>query len=59
MDTAEELLTVAELASWLRKPRSWIYNRLTDLGIPHVRLGNHIRFKRSEVEAWLDQQRAA
>ena len=59
MDTADELLTVEELATWLRKPRSWVYNRLGDLGIPHYKIGNHIRFKLSEVERWLDEQRAA
>ena len=59
MDTADELMTVEELATWLRKPRSWIYNRIVDLGIPHYKIGNHIRFRLSEVQAWLDQQRAA
>ena len=59
MDTTDELMTVEDLAAWLRKPRSWIYNRIDDLGIPYFKIGNHIRFKLSEVERWLDQQRAA
>ena len=59
MTSTEELMTVEELARWLRKPKSWVYNRLNDLGIPHYKIGNHLRFKRSEVEAWLDGQREA
>ena len=35
---------------------SWIYSHLDQL--PTVRLGRYVRFKRSEIELFLDQQKA-
>ncbi len=50
------LLTVDELAEILRVPKSWIYSHQDQL--PTVRLGRYVRFKRSEIESFLDQQKA-
>jgi excisionase family DNA binding protein len=50
------LLTVDELAEILRVPRSWIYSHQDQL--PTVRLGRYVRFRRSEIESFLDQQKA-
>jgi excisionase family DNA binding protein len=50
------LLTAEEVAEILRVPRSWIYGHLDQL--PTVRLGRYVRFKRSEIELFLDQQKA-
>jgi excisionase family DNA binding protein len=50
------LLTADEVAEILRVPRSWIYSHLNQL--PTVRLGRYVRFKRSEIELFLDQQKA-
>jgi excisionase family DNA binding protein len=53
-----DLLTVAEVAALLRVPRSWLYARTASDGpeaIPHLKLGRHLRFRRSEVEAWVEE----
>jgi excisionase family DNA binding protein len=50
------LLTVEELAEILRVPKSWIYSHQDQL--PTVRLGRYVRFKRYEIESFLDQQKA-
>jgi excisionase family DNA binding protein len=50
------LLTVDEVAEILRVPRSWIYSHQDQL--PTVRLGRYVRFKRSEIDLFLDQQKA-
>jgi excisionase family DNA binding protein len=50
------LLTAEEVAEILRVPRSWIYGHLDQL--PTVRLGRYVRFKRSEIYLFLDQQKA-
>ena len=50
------LLTAEEVAEILRVPRSWIYSHLDQL--PTVRLGRYVRFKRSEIYLFLDQQKA-
>lgn len=48
------LLTAEEVAAILRVPKSWIYSHLSDL--PVIRLGRYVRFKRSEVERFLENR---
>ena len=50
------LLTAEEVAEILRVPKSWIYSHLDQL--PTVRLGRYVRFKRSEIDSFLDPQKA-
>ena len=58
VSTADEFLTVEELANWLRvKPQTiyqWNYAgtgpRLTKLG------ARYVRYRRSDVEAWLEER---
>ena len=43
-----ELLTVPEIASALKVPVSWIYDRVRRSGpeqIPHIKLGKYLRFR--------------
>ena len=50
------LLTIDELASTLKVPKSWIYGRTRDRsnsGIPHIKIGRYIRFNLADVMAWL------
>jgi excisionase family DNA binding protein len=44
------------LAEILRVPKSWIYSHQDQL--PTVRLGRYVRFKRSEIASFLEQQKA-
>ena len=56
----EELLTVSEVAAFLKVPISWVYERTRRLGnqrLPYVRLGKYLRFSLSEIKNWLEQQR--
>ena len=48
------LLTAEEVAEILRVPRSWVYSHLTEL--PAIRLGRYVRFKRSELERFLEDR---
>ena len=43
----EELLTVEDLATLLRVPRSWVYSHSGDLGA--YRLGKYLRFEWERV----------
>jgi excisionase family DNA binding protein len=53
----DELLTEAELADLLkvsvRTVRAW---RVEGTGPPALRLGRGVRYRRREVDAWLDRQ---
>lgn len=50
----EPLLDMAAVAKWLATPRSTLYSwRHEGKGPPAVRVGRNLRYRRSDVEAWL------
>lgn len=49
-----KLLTVEGLAIYLGVKKSWVYAHVREL--PAVRLGNLLRFRRADVDRWLDEQ---
>ena len=53
---AEEVLTAKDLATYLRCHVSTLYRLVNRGEIPHFRLGSDIRFRRSAIEKWLDEQ---
>jgi excisionase family DNA binding protein len=54
-DTPQRLLTPDEVARWLGKPKATLYAwRSRGLGPRGIRVGNLLRYRRGEVEAWLD-----
>jgi excisionase family DNA binding protein len=56
----DELLTVQDVAEILRVPVSWVYGRTrrrsTDR-IPGFRIGKYWRFRRGDIEIWLEENR--
>jgi excisionase family DNA binding protein len=53
----DPLLTVDQLAEWLGKPKATLYAwRSRGQGPRAIRVGNVLRYRRSEIERWLDQQ---
>lgn len=55
----EQLMTVKELAAYLRTPTSWIYSRTRQKGpgrIPHIRAGKYCLFKKNDILEWLEKQ---
>ena len=56
---ADLLLTVSEVAQVLRVPRSWVYDHVRPSAhpvLPHVKLGKYLRFRRQDIEAFLDRE---
>ncbi len=56
--TEENFLTLGELATKLRKEKSWVYQqtRRTDAdSIPRRRTGKYYLFLWSEVRPWIDK----
>jgi excisionase family DNA binding protein len=49
------LLTAGEVADLLGVRASWVYDRARARGIPHLRLGRHVRFRLEAVEAWIEE----
>jgi excisionase family DNA binding protein len=57
---AEELLTVEELCDLLKVTRSALYGmRYTRTAPPAIKIGRQLRFRRSDVEAWIAARPAA
>lgn len=53
----EKLIGPDELAGWLGVPRSTVYAwRYEGKGPPAIRVGKHLRYRPSEVEAWLTER---
>ena len=55
------LLTVHEVAQFLKVPVSWVYERTrrrSQNRIPGFRLGKYWRFDEAEVREWLEGQKA-
>jgi excisionase family DNA binding protein len=51
----EDLLTLEELAAMLRVSKFTVYDwRSRNYGPPAIRLRGHLRYRRREVDAWLD-----
>ncbi len=60
MGQVDELLTVAELAQWLKVPPSWIYERTRRRGegrLPFIKLGKYLRFEAAAVRTYLERLR--
>ena len=53
-EPSDRLMTVEEVAKLLGKSTSWVYKRSMLQEIPRHKIGGHLRFKRSEIEAWID-----
>ena len=56
---ADEVMTVSEVAAFLKVPNSWIYERTRRTGderLPHIKLGKYLRFSMREILEWLKKQ---
>ncbi len=62
MDTCktgdQEFLTLAELAQRLNMKPKTLYVRVSEGDLPYYRIGRLIRFRRDEIDQWLENQRA-
>lgn len=53
-ERTDDLLTVQEVAHKLRVPKATIYAwNSRGLAPPRCQMGRHVRYRRSDVEAWL------
>ncbi len=48
-----ELLTVDELANYLKAKKSTIYDKVHSKSIPFLKNGNSLRFRRKHIDLWL------
>jgi excisionase family DNA binding protein len=55
----DQLLTARQAASMLGYAEGTVRNKAAAGEIPKVKLGRALRFRRSEIEAWIDEQEAS
>ena len=55
-DGSKEILTLEEVATYLRLTPQTIYKWAQEKRIPAVKLGKEWRFRRSVIDRWLDEQ---
>jgi excisionase family DNA binding protein len=53
----DRLLTVQELAEFLRLTPKGVYAMVEARRIPFIRVSNRVRFRQSDVLAWLEENR--
>ena len=53
----ETLLTVTELASWLRLKPKTVYAWAATGKLPCVRIGNRIRFLKRDILRWIEARK--
>ena len=56
-DTRRELVTTREVLRYLRVTPRTVYRLIRDGDLPAVRMGGRWRFRRTDLEAWLERQR--
>ncbi|MFC1716566.1 helix-turn-helix domain-containing protein [Candidatus Poribacteria bacterium] len=52
----KRLLTVQDISSLLRVPKSYVYWLTHQKKIPHMKINGHIRFRQSDIDEWLNDK---
>ena len=55
--SGEELMTVPEVAAFLRLTPKGVYSLVERRKIPFVKVSNRVRFRRADVISWLEENR--
>lgn len=56
MSLLAELLTVEEIAAYMRLPHSTVYKLAQEGKLPGFKVGRHWRFRREAVLQWIQEQ---
>ena len=57
MDSLSSFLNVKEVSAYLALKTSTIYSMVEERKIPCYRIGRKIRFKKSVIDQWMEQQK--
>ena len=56
-EETSEILTIAELSTYLKIPRSTLYKIVREGRIPCQKVGRHWRFRKEAIDRWLEETR--
>lgn len=52
-DSEDNILTLQELATYLKIPESTLYKIVREGGIPAQKIGKHWRFNKKAIDTWI------
>ena len=52
-----DVLTIKEVADYLRIPKSTLYKLVRESKIPSQKVGRHWRFRKKAIDRWLESTR--
>ncbi len=53
----ESIMTIEEVADYLKIPKSTVYKLAQEGRIPCQKVGRHWRFRKNTINNWLDSQK--
>ena len=56
---SDSVLTIQELAAYLKIPKSTLYKLVREGKIPSQKIGRHWRFRKGAIDLWLEEPRAS
>lgn len=59
VDNPNEVLTIEELAAYLKIPKSTLYKLVREGKVPCQKVGRHWRFLKPAIDRWLEETRPA
>jgi excisionase family DNA binding protein len=52
-----DILTIEELSSYLKIPKSTLYKIVREGKVPSQKVGRHWRFRKRAIDRWLEETR--
>ncbi|EKD22415.1 MAG: DNA binding protein [uncultured bacterium] len=52
---SDSVLTIQELAAYLKIPKSTLYKLVREGKIPSQKIGRHWRFRKEAIDRWLEE----
>ncbi len=52
----DPILTIPEVARYLKMSKSKVYSLVAREEIPHLKIGRSVRIRRKDLQAWMEKQ---
>jgi len=52
----DDILTIVELSTYLKIPKSTLYKLVREGKIPSLKIGRHWRFRKIAIDRWLEKK---
>ena len=51
---SNDIMGVPELCKYLDMSKRWVYDRVNDKSIPHMKIGGVLKFEKKDIDKWLE-----